>query len=98
MGKMDNKVVGNKSKDNKDPKNKQKTTKSASQAGLIGPSAGVKLRVQNSNQMDGSEPTSSQGNGTVDKAKGYSKKPTTGRQTLYSDGAMAVAKRVRGMH
>ena len=96
--KMDNKVDGNKPVDNKDPKNKQKTTKSASQKGLIGPNAGdTKLRVQNGSQFNGPSQGDQEGNATVRKADAYSKKPTAGRQTLYSDGAMAVAKKARGM-
>lgn len=100
--KMDNKVDGNKPIDNKDPKNKQKTMKSASQKGLVGANAGnTKLSVQNSSQYDDSlSPKSGNqdGNATVRKADKYSKKPTAGRQTMYSDGAMAVAKRARGMN
>lgn len=95
--KFDNKVVGNKSGDNKDPKNKNKTTYSATQQGKVGPSVGdTKLRTQNSKEYSPGQ-DSQQGNATIKEAAKYSKKPTKGRQTLYSDGAMAFAKRVRGM-
>lgn len=91
-------VDGNKLGDNKDPKNRQKVTFSATQKGKVGPSAGdTKLRVQNSSQFNGPSQGDQEGNATVKKADAYSKKPTAGRQTLYSDGAMAVAKRARGM-
>ena len=88
-------VIGNKPNDNKDPKNKQKTTKSASQAGLVGPHAGnTKIATQNSANSSSS---SDEQEGGINKAAGYSKKPTAGRQTLYSDGAMKAAKRQRGI-
>lgn len=96
--KYNNEVVGNKPNDNKQAGNKNKTTHSATQKGSIGPSAGdTKLRVQNSSQFDGPANGSQDGNATIRKADKYSKKPTAGRQTLYSDGAMSVAKRARGL-
>lgn len=93
--KMDNKVEGNKPIDNKDPQNKSKLTHGQTQKGAVSPKSGnTKIRVQNSGDN-----TSPEGGNTqaITKAAGYSKKPTAGRQTVYSDGAMAVAKRARGM-
>ncbi len=88
-------VIGNKPNDNKDPKNKQKTTRSASQMGTVGPHAGnTKIATQNSKETS---EQSDENTTVIDKNAGYSKKPTKGRQTLYSDGAMAAAKRQRGV-
>lgn len=88
-------IEGSKVGDNKDPKNRSKLTHGQTQKGAVSPTSGnTKISTQNSPE---SSSTGGENESQINKAAGYSKKPTKGRQTLYSDGAMAVAKRARGM-
>lgn len=103
LGKVsyDNKVVGNKSKDNKDPKNKQKDNKGASQMGTISGNQKAKYYdPQNSPERTSKFVFSSvSGNNQADagvKVEQKRQKTIIRKNALYSDAAIAVAKRARG--
>jgi len=106
--KYDNKVEGSKSKDNKDPKNKKKDMTGASNTGSIGGAQkAVKIRTQNSpdkvskpqgTEIDVTNYTRGKHDGDSGvKMQEKRQKTIIRKNALYSDGAIAAAKRSRGL-
>src|SRR5258708_7961322 len=92
--KFNNKVESG-SNDHKDSRNRQKTTYSATAAGSVRAHDGdTKLTTQNSKESSPA-PDSQEGNSTIKKEKG--KRKDLSAKSIYSDGAVAFAGRMRGV-
>ena len=91
---MDNKVIGNKSKDNKDPKNQQKA-QASSQKGVVPNQKATYFKPQNSSVMTKASVGQEGDMGVKTQAK-RSKKPVR-HMASYTDGAIARAKSMRGI-
>lgn len=94
---MQNEVIGNRSKDNKDSKNKQKATTGASAAGVIsGNRPYNQMRTQNSANVTPQGPDE-KGDSGVKVAAGRAKKIIR-KNTSYTDGAIKRAMQARAMN
>lgn len=94
---MDNKVIGSKAKDNKDTKNRQKTTYGVTQMGKIGGhQKGVVLRPQNDRPSTPPQQNPNMGDkGVQVSAKRAKKLNRIGAS--YSEKATKAAMNARGM-
>jgi hypothetical protein len=90
---MDNKVIGNKSNDNKDPKNQQKA-QASTQKGIVPNQKATYFRPQNS-PISTHASVGQEGDAGV-KMQEKRQQKIIRSQTSYSDGAIARAKALRG--
>jgi len=91
---MDNKVIGNKSNDNKDPKNQQKA-QASTQKGIVPNQKAEYFRPQNSSISTKASVGKEGDAGLQTQAK--RQKKIIRHMTSYTDGAIARAKALRGM-